>query len=102
VAAVKLVRDKMPGLAAARGRPMRTRVAADAAEFRRLLAAKLVEEAKEFEATPLLEELADVLEVVAAAMHAHGWEMEDLWRVAGAKREARGGFNMAIVLLDDA
>ena len=65
---MKLVRDKMPQIAEANGRPMTTR-RADPEEMLRLLKAKLIEEAAELAATrdgsaEELEEICDVLTVI--------------------------------------
>lgn len=65
---MKLIRDKVPDLAAARGETLRTRLA-EPEERWRLLKAKLVEEALELQAAANgseaeIEELADVIEVM--------------------------------------
>lgn len=65
---MKLIRDKVPDLASARGEALRTRLVGTE-ERRRLLKAKLVEEALELQAADdgseaEVEELADVIEVV--------------------------------------
>jgi predicted house-cleaning noncanonical NTP pyrophosphatase (MazG superfamily) len=65
---VKLVRDHIPGLAAANGQPGSFHQATEA-EFARCLRAKLLEEAQEAAtASPatLAEELGDVLQVLYA------------------------------------
>lgn len=88
----KLVRDKTPHLARARGRN-------DIVGFRRLdrleyvaeLARKLVEEANEFEVSLSIEELADVYEVVLTLARVLA-SVKFLARVRKVKKKIRGGF----------
>ncbi|MCD0449033.1 NUDIX domain-containing protein [Actinocorallia sp. API 0066] len=93
----KLVRDRIPELIRATGGKPDVRVA-EAAEIRRLLLAKLWEEADEFAAEPSAEELADVLEVVRALADGIGCDPVELERVRAAKAAARGGFTEGMVL----
>ncbi len=88
---MKLIRHKIPALAAARGDTLRTRMVADMTELRALLAAKLLEEAGEFAAEPSIDELADVFEVVQCLLSAHGWSREMLEGRWAWKRRERGG-----------
>lgn len=65
---MKLIRDKIPDIAANKGEPLRTRLAGPEERWR-LLRAKLIEEAQELAATQPgsdaeIEELADVIEVM--------------------------------------
>ena len=95
----KLIRDLIPDLAARQGQPMAVRQAADR-EMPGLLLAKLDEEAAEVRAADpgrVLEELADVLEVVRALAAWHGCDFGDLREIARAKAEARGGFRQRLV-----
>ena len=89
----KLVRDKIP-LFAPKGK---FRVL-KGAEFRRELAKKLVEEAREFCAEPSLEELADVIEVVKAILKERGETMQELETVRKKKKSERGGFQKKLFL----
>ncbi|GAB2833617.1 hypothetical protein GCM10022221_35650 [Actinocorallia aurea] len=93
----KLVRDRIPELIRASGGEPDIR-AADPSEMRRLLLAKLWEEADEFSAEPSAEELADVLEVVRALADGIGCDLLELERVRAAKEAARGGFTEGLVL----
>ncbi len=45
-----------------------------------------------------LNEVADVLEVIEAMCVNEGWEMTDALALKAKKKEARGGFEMRIVL----
>lgn len=66
--------------------------------------AKMIEEAKEFNAADTahesIEELADVLELVHTALNALGVTYEELEEVRQQKKEKRGGFEKAIYLID--
>ena len=91
----KLVRDKIPEIIDSAGGQPDFRVLAGS-ELQSALKAKLVEEAKEAHAASdgeLLEELADVHEVMAGILAYMGWSETDLRRVAHEKRIARGGFD---------
>jgi len=96
----KLVRDQIPDIIRREGREPQIRVAAPD-ELMPLLRAKLVEEAHEFANTPSLEELADLLEVMHAILHARGWKFSELEAKAETKRQARGAFACGWVLSID-
>jgi len=91
----KLIRDRLPDMMRAQGLRVEDRRLDDAA-FRAALLDKLVEEAAEARAATgpdaLLEELADVAEVVRALLTLSGRTFEELETVRLAKRKARGGF----------
>jgi len=90
----KLVRDKIPEIIESAGGRPDFRVLAGS-ELQSALKAKLVEEAEEAHAASdgdLLEELADVHEVIRGILAYMGWSETDLRRVADEKRIARGGF----------
>lgn len=90
----KLVRDRIPEIIRADGRVPDVRVL-DGTEFAAALRTKLVEEVQEFlSAGPsdLLDEAADVFEVLLAIVGDHGYTEDHLLAAASAKRGARGGF----------
>ena len=91
----KLVRDRIPEILDAKGVPYEKRVADDA-EYRTELIKKLVEEANEFAEAGAVEELADVLEVVAALRALP--EYHDVESVREQKAIERGGFSDRIIL----
>ena len=102
----KLIRDRIPELAAAQGRRLVLRTA-DPAEMARLLGLKLVEETHEvLEAMriggseALLDELADMQTVIDTIAGRHGWNRQDISQRAEAKRALRGGFDSGLVLRD--
>ena len=93
-----MVRDRIPEIIAADGKKANTRVLADK-EYLKELIKKLGEEAKELEANPSIEELADIKELLIAireAMKIHAGELEDLRR---KKAKERGRFKKRIFLM---
>jgi superfamily II DNA or RNA helicase/predicted house-cleaning noncanonical NTP pyrophosphatase (MazG superfamily) len=100
----KLVRDLIPQLARAEGRELPVRAAREA-ELGSLLSRKLVEEAVEVgdalasgERPALVEELADLYTVLAAAATRHGIGLDEVQEAARRKHLARGGFDAGLVL----
>lgn len=89
----KLVRDLVPQRAAERGDHLTTRVA-EPAEIPGLLAAKLLEEVREFLDSGDPAELADVAEVVVALAAMHGLDLE---AARLRKLVDRGGFARRLV-----
>ncbi|WP_433892702.1 nucleoside triphosphate pyrophosphohydrolase [Streptomyces sp. CA-111067] len=91
----KLVRDRIPQIIRASGlEPSVYR--AGSAEYSRRLRAKLVEEVDEVlaaDSESLLDELADVFEVLCALASEAGVDEAGLWAAAAAKAEKRGGFS---------
>jgi predicted house-cleaning noncanonical NTP pyrophosphatase (MazG superfamily) len=87
----KLVRDKIPEIIEKQGLLPLTRTA-EAAEYRRLLGAKLVEEVAEFLAAGTVDELADILEVVHAVAADLGVTLEELETARAVKHQRCGGF----------
>ena len=97
----KLVRDKIPDIIRATGRTPRVRIL-PAEEYRSTLHDKLHEEVAELLATAdshaVVEEAADVIEVVAAIAAESGATLDSIVDVARRKRAQRGGFEMQIWL----
>ncbi len=91
----KLIRDEIPAIIAASGREAEvTRL--DESAYRVALLAKLDEEAAEVRQAgspaAVLEEAADVLEVLIGIAGLHGYTLDDLLHTAAVKRAERGGF----------
>jgi len=91
----KLVRDKIPEIIRASGRtPVVRRL--DDQSYLGALHDKLLEEAAELRdaarANQLIEEAADVLEVLIGMATLHGHTLDDIVCVAAEKRTERGGF----------
>jgi len=94
----KLVRDRIPEIIQASGKTAAVRIA-DEVEYKRLLQQKLMEEVNEYIKSSESEELADIIEVVAALGRIRGLSFADLEQLAEKKRKDRGGFVERIVLL---
>ncbi|WP_433008560.1 nucleoside triphosphate pyrophosphohydrolase [Kribbella sp. CA-294648] len=95
----KLIRDRIPEIVRAKGEELVT-YRADAAEYRRRLRDKLLEEVDEFltaQPDEAIEELADVLEVVYALAADLGADSSTLDRVRRDKAVARGAFAERLV-----
>jgi predicted house-cleaning noncanonical NTP pyrophosphatase (MazG superfamily) len=98
----KLVRDNIPEAIRSRGESV---VAYSTASAQRdaLLRAKLVEEALEVlraaDSDEVIEELADLLEVVDGLQRALGIREADIQEARDRKREERGGFEEGVVLI---
>jgi predicted house-cleaning noncanonical NTP pyrophosphatase (MazG superfamily) len=98
----KLVRDRIPAIIRSDGRRPVVQVLAPG-QRRAALFAKLLEEADEAvraDAHDVLEELADVLEVLRALAAELGLSMADVTAVADHKRAERGGFDGGLFLVE--
>jgi predicted house-cleaning noncanonical NTP pyrophosphatase (MazG superfamily) len=95
----KLIRDQLPAIMRAQGLAVFDRRLGDA-EFIAALKDKLVEEALEVHeaasADELVDELADVVEVVHALASANGVSLDDVETRRQAKRAERGGFDARV------
>ena len=97
----KLVRDRIPELIQKSGSQYDITTLSET-EYRQALKDKLLEEAQEVaQSSPdeLVQELADLLEVIAALMEAHGIEDEHILLERDHKRAEKGGFEHKIKLL---
>lgn len=97
----KLVRDKIPDIIRASGRtPHVSTLAGD--QYRLALIDKIREEVDELVAAEksdaVIEEAADVLEVLIAMVAEHGADLDSIVDVARHKRTERGGFGMRVWL----
>ncbi len=93
----KLVRDRIPEIIEADGKTCITETLTNS-EYLKLLDTKLEEELSEYQESKSLEELADLLEVMRAVVHARGWSWEQLERIRQEKAARRGGFEKQILL----
>lgn len=97
---MKLVRDRIPEIIRQKGETVNARECDDTVEMFNLLRAKLVEEALEFQQAKnradAYEELADVLEVVAAIVATFDPEM--LSQVRTLKAIDKGTFKRGMVI----
>lgn len=93
----KLVRDKIPAIIESQGKTCVTQILSPE-EYLDLVDAKLTEELAEYQQSKELEELADLLEVMEAAVRARGYTWQELLRLKDEKREKRGAFEDRILL----
>ncbi len=93
----KLVRDRIPEIIEASGKSCTTEILAQE-DYLRMIDAKLDEELAEYHKDQNIEELADLLEVIRAAVIARGYTLDDLERVRAEKAAKRGGFEKRILL----
>ena len=93
----KLVRDRIPEIIEADGKICVYEILSDE-DYIALLDQKLNEELAEYQESKSLEELADLLEVMQAAVKARGWTLEELEQVRSDKASKRGGFEKKILL----
>ena len=97
----KLVRDNIPDIIRNNGEEAITRVLSDE-EYKEELLKKLSEETSEVinasSKDELLEELADVLEILKALAELNNKTLEDVIEIAREKRLKRGGFEKRIFL----
>ena len=97
----KLVRDKIPEIIKESGKePIFYKV--DSPELEKLLREKLVEEVTELlsaiTSEDVLEESADVYEVLLAILFSKGYDVKSLVTKADDKRNERGAFTRGYVL----
>ena len=95
----KLIRDRLPEIMADLGVNMTCRTM-ETEEHRRRLKDKLLEEAEEVfnaaDSKELIDELADVLEVVINIAKVEGVELQDIIEAGDRKRLEKGGFEKKI------
>lgn len=95
----KLIRDRLPAIMRAQGLAVFDRRLSDT-EFVAALKDKLLEEAQEAHeaasTAELVDELADVMEVIHALAGASGVSLDDIEARRQAKRVERGGFEARV------
>ena len=97
----KLVRDNIPNIIENNGEKAITRILSDK-EYRVELYKKLLEESQEVinsqDTEDILEELAEVLEVLKSIAELENRNLDDVIEIANQKRLKRGGFSKKIFL----
>jgi predicted house-cleaning noncanonical NTP pyrophosphatase (MazG superfamily) len=93
----KLIRDKVVDQILSQGEDVLFHRASPE-EYRIKLREKLHEEISEFLDSETEEEMADILEVLNAIIKEKGWDNDDIVDIQKEKREAKGGFDKAIIL----
>jgi len=94
----KLVRDQIPEIIKAEGRKVKVSIIEDDDAFLQALSEKLIEEAKEFQESKKVEELADILEIILAILDLKGLSMPALESLRKQKRALRGAFSRRFYL----
>jgi predicted house-cleaning noncanonical NTP pyrophosphatase (MazG superfamily) len=94
---MKLVRDKIPEIMESKRQIAKTRIASEE-EYLEQLGVKLKEEVNEFLENYDEEELADVLEVIAAIQKAKNIDKNRIENIRKKKVEERGSFDKKIIL----
>ncbi|MDB5165528.1 MAG: phosphoribosyl-ATP pyrophosphohydrolase [Candidatus Saccharibacteria bacterium] len=100
----KLIRDRIPEIILADGREVDTRTLDDE-EFLHFLLKKVTEEAQELENavtdSNILEEIADVREILDAILELKGVSLEQIQAIQDEKRQKRGGFKLRLLMLNN-
>lgn len=94
---IKLVRDRIPEIIESSGNTCVTEILSDE-DYLRMIDAKLDEELAEYHKDQNIEELADLMEVIYAAVIARGYTLEQLELVRAEKAAKRGAFAKKILL----
>ena len=92
-----MVRDRIPEIIEASGKSCVTEILSDE-EYLKMIDAKLDEELAEYHKDQNIEELADLLEVIRAAVIACGYSIEELEKVRAEKAAKRGVFEKKMLL----
>ncbi|WP_203340228.1 nucleoside triphosphate pyrophosphohydrolase [Planococcus beijingensis] len=99
----KLVRDRILEIIIKNGKKLSSRILNEK-EYEYEVKKKLGEELEEYKEAATneeaVEELADILELLHAAVKIHGSSIEELEQVRQAKAEKRGGFDKRIFLIE--
>jgi len=95
----KLVRDKIPEYIKSKGGKVIIRIADDL-EYWQKLKAKLLEEIKEFNENEVIEEMADIQEVINAMCDYKKFGKTKLESVRKKKAKERGRFKKKIILIE--
>lgn len=101
----KLIRDKIPAIIQADGKTVNTRILSNDEEYLEYLLKKVSEEAHEVSNTKtdsdLIEEIADLREVIDAILTLKGVAASEIDQVQNNKRINRGGFDLRLLMLDN-
>lgn len=95
----KLVRDRIPEIIEDSGKTCLTTIL-DEEAYLHMLDQKLNEELAEYQESKSIEELADLIEVIASTAKARGYSWDRLMKIRDKKHQERGGFDKRILLLE--
>ena len=99
----KLVRDKIPILIKSKGENVKT-ISITSEQTLELIKQKIIEESYEFfwevENDNLMEELADIYELIRSASKIFDTSIDEVKAIADKKRETKGGFDSGIYLIE--
>jgi predicted house-cleaning noncanonical NTP pyrophosphatase (MazG superfamily) len=101
----KLVRDNIPEVVGKlTGKEVKTRILEDNEEYVKFLMKKVEEEAHELASAKdkehVVEEVADVLELIDAILEINGVDMETVRKIQLEKAGKRGGFKKRVLMLE--
>jgi predicted house-cleaning noncanonical NTP pyrophosphatase (MazG superfamily) len=101
----KLVRDNIPEIVGKiKGREVKTRILEDDEGYLKFLLKKVEEEAHELanakDKEHIIEEMADVMELIDTILAFNGLDMETVRSVQRKKAEERGSFKKRILMLE--
>ena len=95
----KAIRDKIPEIIEQTGGSCNVKTLSDT-EFLVELDKKLDEELKEYQESKLVEELADIMEVIERIAKLRGTTIENLEKIKSKKAEKRGRFEKNLFLIE--
>ncbi len=95
----KLVRDYIPDIIERDNSIPKTKILSPT-EFKKELNRKLQEEVDEFLESGNVEELADIMEVIAALADLNKLSLDELEKIRIRKKQERGGFEKRIFLIE--
>ena len=93
----KLVRDRIPEIIEKQGKKCSIEILSDEG-YLEMIDAKLDEELEEYHKNKNIEELAELVEVIYAAVLAKGYTINELEQIRKQKEEERGAFTKKILL----
>ena len=96
----KLVRDRIPEIIRAKGESPKVRVA-DKEELDLLMRQKVVEEAEELLESGAIEEIVDIIEILAALIVLREFDDITFEKMRSNKLKERGGFEKGYILKMD-
>lgn len=94
----KLVRDNIPAICQENGKNPETKILDDVS-YTLALRKKLKEEVNEYLTDVVLEELADIIEVVEALAENQGSSLEEVLQIKQAKQIRNGAFKDKVFLI---